>query len=141
MSQQHAPIWSPGLYALGVPPLWAAWVLLLWWDDYCGESDRHSWLPVQLVARPRLVQRLLAAIWQGWVIRQLIVEPWGAPGLLLAHWCVEVGSRRSQSLCLPKSWGYCWPTGRQSWVLGSGCRAHEVILIYRMRIIHLVPRD
>ena len=30
MSHQLTPLWSPELYALGVPLIWAAWVLLLW---------------------------------------------------------------------------------------------------------------
>lgn len=31
-----ALLWSPELYALKVPAMWAAWILLLWQADYCG---------------------------------------------------------------------------------------------------------
>ena len=40
MSQKHTPLWSPELYALGIPLMWALWVLLLWWADYSGQSGR-----------------------------------------------------------------------------------------------------
>ena len=43
-------LWSPELYTIGVPHIWAPWVLLLWWADYCGQSGNcgwpwSSWLP------------------------------------------------------------------------------------------------
>ena len=41
-------------------------------DAYCGQYHRSCWSPVQLVARPCLVQRLLAAGWLGSVIRRLM---------------------------------------------------------------------
>ena len=58
MSQQCTPLWSPELYDLGVPPMWVAWVLLLWQADYwgslvgmagpslvgCQVTGRHSWV-------------------------------------------------------------------------------------------------
>lgn len=34
MSQRHAPLSSPKLYALGVPPKKVVWVLPLWLADY-----------------------------------------------------------------------------------------------------------
>ena len=36
-SQQPAPLRSPELYIQGVPPVWTAWVLLLWWPGYHGD--------------------------------------------------------------------------------------------------------
>ena len=51
--------------------MWAVWTLLLWWADYFG----HGWLLVWLVARLCFVLRLLATNGQGWVVRQLTVEP------------------------------------------------------------------
>ena len=68
VSQQHTPFWSPDL---GVPPIWAAWVLLLWQADYCGQSGRYGWPSSWLVARPFLMWRLPAAGWRGWVMRRL----------------------------------------------------------------------
>ena len=65
--------------------MWAAWVLLLWQADYCGWSDRCGCPPVWLFARPCIVWRLPDADGWGWVMRQLTVEPHGAPGLVLAH--------------------------------------------------------
>ena len=40
MSQQPTVPWSLELYVLDVPPMWAAWALLLWRADYCGWSSR-----------------------------------------------------------------------------------------------------
>ena len=49
--------------------MWAVWVLLLWQADYYGQCGRCGWPPVQLVARPCLVRRLLVGGGQGWVTR------------------------------------------------------------------------
>ena len=48
------------LYALGVPPRRAVWVLLLW-QAACVGSGRLGWLLVWLVARPCLIWMPLAA--------------------------------------------------------------------------------
>lgn len=69
--------------------MWAVWTLLLWWADYFG----RGWLLVWLVARLCFVLRLLATNGQGWVMRQLTIEP-------------------------QVFWDYCWPSGMWSWVLG-----------------------
>ena len=42
MSEQCTPLWSPELYALGVPPVWAVWALLLWGADYYEWSGRYG---------------------------------------------------------------------------------------------------
>ena len=68
-----------------------------------GQPDRLVWTLVQLVARLCFVQRLLAAGWESWVMRQSPAEPKGALGILWAHWWVESGSRRF--------WGYFLSTG------------------------------
>ena len=62
MSQQCTSLLSPQLYALGLPPKRAAWVLLLWWSDLYGWSGRLYWTLVQLVGRSYLVWMLLAAV-------------------------------------------------------------------------------
>lgn len=73
MSQQCTALWSLELYALGMPLMWALWVLLLYWENYYGQSGRCGWSPVQLVARLCLVQRLLGTggrgVWSqgGWL--------------------------------------------------------------------------
>ena len=79
-------LWSPELYALGLPPNWAACILLLWQADYCGQSGGHSWPLVYLVAKPCLVRRLLATGGQGWDTRLLAAGPQGVLRLVLAHW-------------------------------------------------------
>lgn len=58
MSEGPTPLWSLELYALGVPLLGAAGILLLWQADYCRWSGRLGWLPFWLAARPWLLQRL-----------------------------------------------------------------------------------
>ena len=77
MSQQHTSLLSPELYALGVPPMLAGWVLLLWWADYCGWSHRHGSPLVWLVVRPCIAWRLPAAGWQGQVMRSWLRDPGG----------------------------------------------------------------
>ena len=37
-----------------IPPMWAAWVLLFWWADHCGQSARGGWPLVQFIASPAL---------------------------------------------------------------------------------------
>ena len=58
MSPQSAPLWSPELYPLGMPPMWLRGSccdrLTMW--VVC----RLGWPPVWWVARLCLVQRLLA---------------------------------------------------------------------------------
>ena len=48
--QQCTPLLSPKLYALGVPPVRTAWVLLFWQADYVGSlvglvGTWFGWLP------------------------------------------------------------------------------------------------
>ena len=84
-SQQCTPIWYPELYALGVSPMWAVCVLLLW-ADYYQPSSTGGWLPVHIVARIYLVQSLLATGKWGQVMRGLALEPKVVPGQALAYW-------------------------------------------------------
>ena len=65
-------------------PYVVAWVLLLWWAAYHGQSGRLGWPPTRLDVRPYLVRRLPAAGWQGQVTRCLTLEPQGDPELLLS---------------------------------------------------------
>ena len=119
-SQQCSPLWSLQLYSLGVPHIWAAWVLLLWWPDYCGQSGRCGWLLVQLSARPCLMQRLMGTGWQSWITRLLAVGPTGewsqvvvglrVPDLVSACWWMgpvpDMVCCRAQSYYWPASeWG------------------------------------
>lgn len=60
VSQQCTPLWSPELYAVGVPSVWAECVLLLWQAAYCGQSCWHGSPSVWVTGRPYLVRRLLA---------------------------------------------------------------------------------
>ena len=85
MSQKHTPLWSPELYVLGVPPIWAAWVLLLWLADYRGQYGRWGWPPVWLAARLCLIWRMPAPGGQGQVAGWVAVAS-GAPDLVLAGW-------------------------------------------------------
>lgn len=54
--------------------------------DYCGHTSKYDWPPAQLVARPCLVQRLLATSGWGQVLVQFTVWPketwfwWSEPG-------------------------------------------------------------
>ena len=80
------------------------WIFLLWWVDYHDRLDRHRCPLVWLVARPHLVWRLPTVDWQGWVIKQLTVDLWEAPGLELTYWLVESGSRRSWDSFLATGW-------------------------------------
>lgn len=65
-AQQHTPLRSLELYALGMPSIWAAWVLPLCWDVYAGHAVGVSgpwsiWLPECLVLRLPLVGGLCYA--------------------------------------------------------------------------------
>lgn len=107
MYPSSAPLSSPELYVLGVPPLLAVWLLLLWQADDCGLSGRcgwpwSSWLPGSDLWK--------AAGWQGWVMRWLAVEFQGSLWLVLAHWWADSKSRMPQ--------GWCLPAGGWSQVLG-----------------------
>ena len=59
----------------GVPPLWAAYVLLLCWGNYYGWSCRCDWSPGQVGARPCLLQKLLADCNQGWITSLVAAGP------------------------------------------------------------------
>ena len=83
-SQQHTLLWSLELYALGFLPVWAVWVLLLWWLSTVGSlvcitSPLSGWLPV-------LVFCEAAVCWQP-------DSSLGVLGLVLAHWWAELGSK------------------------------------------------
>ena len=40
VSQKCTSLWLQELYALGLSPVWAVWVIMLWQADYCGLSGR-----------------------------------------------------------------------------------------------------
>lgn len=74
-SQQHTLLWSLELYALGFLPVWAVWVLLLWWLStvvslLCITGPLSGWLPVLV-----FLWRLLSAERQGWLMTQQAVDP------------------------------------------------------------------
>ena len=84
MSRQHSPLWSPELYALGVPPIWVVWVLLYDSLTTVGSLVGVAGPPVWLAARHCLVQRLPAC--------PTLVDRVGSRGYLL--WdpaCPEAG--------------------------------------------------
>ena len=83
--------------------MWAEWVHLLWWADYCGHAGRHCWTLFQVVARPCLVQRLPATSGQGQFLTWLDAE-----------------SRVSQSWC-QHAVGWGWDPGRPLVVLACWC--------------------
>ena len=110
--------------AIGVPPVWPVWVLLLWQAD-CGWSG-----------------------WLGWSLVQLVPDPVSCRGCWLAGLghraagCGTLGEGRAHvgsfvgGVGAQQTWGWtpdtgqwsqvlglCCPTGGQIWVLGSGCRA------------------
>lgn len=51
-----------------------------------GWSDRSGWLPVRLVARPRLTWR------QHLLTGRPGLRALGVPGLVIVHWCAEPAS-------------------------------------------------
>ena len=59
----------------GVPPLCAAYVLLLCWGNYYGWSCRCDWSPGQVGARTCLLQKLLADYDQGWITSLVAAGP------------------------------------------------------------------
>ena len=97
MGQQHTPLWSPDLYALGVLSMGAAWALLLCQADYCGLIGKHGWSLIRLVARSCLVQKLPATCGWGHVQGRFWgwCQPAGEWGQFLT-W-LAVGPRVSQS--------------------------------------------
>ena len=86
MAQQHTPLWSPELYALGVPHNLDAWAFLEWWANYCRHPGRQGWTLSHLAAKPCLVHWLLSCLWVRPDLAWLTVQP-----------------GRSQN--------WCWPTG------------------------------
>lgn len=86
--------------------VWAVWVLLLCWADYCGWHGRLSCPLAWLVARPCLAWRLLAACWQDWVTRQLAAESWGNLGSLVGG--VGIQEFRGAGACPPVGECRCW---------------------------------
>lgn len=116
---------SMELYAVGVCPLWSAWVLLLWQADHYWWYSRYDWFLVQLVSRLCLVWCLLATLLWGQVMSWLAMMPWGIQGIVLSLWWVELGFEEgSYGDRAPKSsrgllvdWGTSWHGWLQ--VLGS----------------------
>ena len=70
----------------------------------------------------------------------LIVESWGAPGLVLASHGESQGPRCSRAVAHTlvgetRSWAWCQTTGRQSWFLKSGCRARDPRVCFRSVVV------
>lgn len=92
MSQQHALLLSSELCAVGVPSVWAARVLLLWQGDCCGQPRSCGWPLVCWLPGCALCD----GCWPRWA--EPGHETTGCrasrvPGLLLAHWWVDLGSK------------------------------------------------
>ena len=79
-------LWSPELYALGMPRIWAACVLLLRQVDYHGHTGRWGSPPALLAARPYFVQRLPACWWVGPDLGTAGYRAQEILGLGLVHW-------------------------------------------------------
>ena len=103
------PLWSPELYTLGMLPMWAKCVLLLWWAEYLSDlvSDLVSmacpW--VQLLPDPSLCRgyQPLVGGSESWGGR--VQYPGGGEilGLVLTQWaelCLGVSGCRAR---VPKS--------------------------------------
>lgn len=80
--------------------MWAAWVLLFWWADYCGWSSRCGWPPSQTlpgcrvrVTRWRAVKprgpRANAAHWRAELHPGVWLQDPGFPNLVSDHWLVR----------------------------------------------------
>ena len=125
MSQQCTPLWSPKLYALGVPSVWVVWVLLWWQVDYYRQSGLASgfvgcqaWPCVEsahhwLAGPGREVAGCVTPVGPGFSAGLLMggVRVQGIPGLVLAHLWVKsgVGASASPLVVRVGSWG--WAVG------------------------------
>ena len=119
-SQQPTPLWSPGLYILGVSLMWVAGVLLLGANWLYGWSGRCGWPSVWLVASPCLVLRLLAIGWQGQVTRWLAPGTLGAPRASAAHLWAESGSGLGDCrVRFLNVVSVSQPAGEWSWIPGT----------------------
>ena len=79
--------------------------------------------PVQLVARPCLVWRLLLTDGWGWVTRWLAVEPQEILGLVLTYWWEELGSGMSSCIAgVLHLVSACWWAWLVPDTTGSGVR-------------------
>ena len=73
---------------------------------------------------------LLAPIYWGLVMKQLDAEPYGALGLMLAHWCMKPGPGISVGLL----------AGRASfWILERLCRAQGSHSLFQIDGREFVP--
>ena len=100
-------------------------------------TDRGAWqATVQSVTKSRT--RLSDSAHM--VKSLLIVESWGAPGLMLASHGESQGPRCSRAVAHTlvgetRSWAWCQTTGRQSWFLKSGCRARDPRVCFRSVVV------
>ena len=91
VSQQRTPLWSLELYALGVPPVWAAWVLVLRRADYVW-SGRCGWHPGPVRHCQALPCRKAAGCW--WVEPGAGCRAPGDPGASAGSLMDKAGSQR-----------------------------------------------
>ena len=121
-SPELAGFLTTGAYALGVPSVWAAWGLLLWWADYCRWSGMCGWPLIWLVAWPCLMQRLPAPVRWGSGWQQGPWDPRTSASLLVVRarflglWWQGTGSPRADISPLVGSAG-CWG----SWLRDPRC--------------------
>ena len=117
--RQCIPLWSVELHALGVPSVWAVWVLLLRWTDYYGFSGGWDWPPIWLAFRPCLVWRLLvtcgwAGYWRGWLHSQ------GIPRSGFSSLTGEAGAQGILRLVPTQLWMRLNPVASASPLMGGG---------------------
>ena len=76
-----------------VPPIWAVWVLLLWWAAYCGQPGQCGWpCPFRFQALP--CEEASSHWWVG-PGREETAEPHGVLGLVPSGWWAKPGTRVS----------------------------------------------
>lgn len=147
-------------YAVQLSSIWTARVLL-WQADYSGQSCRHGWIPVPLVARPCLGPKLPVTVQRSWFRRLLAVGLQCVQGPVLVHWWMEpdagVGGCRlgcwpsggwgqllpwlAEGFRVSQSWN--WPTGEWGWVQwdwikGSRCLGVAFVLLVGKAIVQWV---
>lgn len=103
VSQQHTPLSSPELYALGMPTELAVWSL-------CGRLTGTGSLVSLIGPWLSWLQALTSAEATGCLLRGLGhavsgCGTLGVLGLVLAHWSAELGSRRPQAGLVPAAGG------------------------------------
>ena len=82
--------------------MWAAWVLLLWWTDYCGWSGGLGWPRSGWPLGPALYGGCSPLVGEAGSQGGWLQKP-GDLGLPLAHQWVRSGFRKSRDWCLPAS--------------------------------------